>query len=165
MSETEPFPEEELARQARQHLESLCAAGVDWLPDGHAPRPQPAGAASAAPTPSPTTETPVQPAAGDIQGRLWGPGSAPAAAPEGVSGLTVEQRKEPLARAGPAGVPVYTLSRPVLDCAAGRSSESDRSIRSYASSARLREEKKTAWASRSSVRQASCWIASSSPAA
>ena len=96
MSETEPFPEEELARQARQHLESLRAAGVDWLPDGHAPRPQPAGAASAAPTPSPTTETPVQPAAGDIQGRLWGPGSAPAAAPEGVSGLTVEQRKEAL---------------------------------------------------------------------
>jgi DNA polymerase len=32
MAETEPITADELARQVRQHLESLRAAGVDWLP-------------------------------------------------------------------------------------------------------------------------------------
>jgi DNA polymerase len=37
MTDSLPPSREELARQARQHLESLRAAGIEWLPDGPAP--------------------------------------------------------------------------------------------------------------------------------
>ena len=48
MSERTSLSPEELARQARQHLESLRAAGVEWLPGAHT-APLPALPAQAAP--------------------------------------------------------------------------------------------------------------------
>ncbi len=47
----------ELARQLRQHLESLKAAGIDWLPAGNG-EPLPAAPVSV-PSPAPTTLLPV----------------------------------------------------------------------------------------------------------
>jgi DNA polymerase len=51
MSDSSPPTPEQLARQVRHHLDSLRAAGVEWLPDGPATAPSagqssPAGAAS-----------------------------------------------------------------------------------------------------------------------
>src|SRR5262245_10965446 len=43
MSEPVPPDPDELARQARQHLESLRAAGVEWLPRAEEPPPGAAG--------------------------------------------------------------------------------------------------------------------------
>ena len=76
---------EELARQAKHHLDSLRAAGVEWIPD--APPPVVAYAPGP-PQPAPTS-LPV------ISGprTLFG-GDEPASA---TAALTVEQRKEALA--------------------------------------------------------------------
>ena len=52
MSEERDFTAADLARQARQHLDSLRAAGVEWLPSGPAPAPRLAGAAPAGNAPS-----------------------------------------------------------------------------------------------------------------
>jgi DNA polymerase len=58
MSEETPLTPEEFARQARQHLDSLRAAGVEWLPAAPPPatppaRPKLAAAARAAEVPAP----------------------------------------------------------------------------------------------------------------
>jgi DNA polymerase len=77
---------EQLARQARQHLESLRAAGVEWLPD--APPPVVAFAASATPAaPAPA------PISLPVRETLFGAEESSAA---GTS-LTLDQRKEALA--------------------------------------------------------------------
>jgi DNA polymerase len=63
MSDPVPPTPEELARQARQHLESLRAAGVEWLPAAHtAPLPARPAQAAAAVT-APTLFAAVEPAA------------------------------------------------------------------------------------------------------
>jgi DNA polymerase len=46
MSESKRLKPEELARQGRQHLASLRAAGVEWLPQASAPSEQASGPAS-----------------------------------------------------------------------------------------------------------------------
>jgi DNA polymerase len=51
-----PTPEE-LARLARQHLDSLRAAGVEWLPAAPARSPEPAGAAPDPSTPDPAVSS------------------------------------------------------------------------------------------------------------
>jgi DNA polymerase len=76
---------EELARQAKQHLDSLRAAGVEWIPDA----PPPVFAYAAGPPQPAPTSLPV------IAGprTLFG-GDEPASA---AAALTAEQRKEALA--------------------------------------------------------------------
>ena len=74
---------DELARHARQHVESLRRAGVEWLPDGPAPDVR---------REAPTTSLPVLSAAGSVQGGLFG-SDAPAA---GEARLTDEQRRQAL---------------------------------------------------------------------
>jgi DNA polymerase len=75
MPDEGPLPPEQLARQARQHLESLHAAGVEWLPN--------------APLPAVVTSLPVLDEAPALQRSLVG-------LDEGAA-LTFEQRKEALA--------------------------------------------------------------------
>jgi DNA polymerase len=77
---------DELARQARQHLDSLRAAGVEWLPN------EPLPAVVAAP-PAPATSLPVLNDAPVVQRPLLGLEEAPPAR----AALTPEQRREALA--------------------------------------------------------------------
>src|SRR5262245_23911526 len=84
-----PVTPEELARQAKQHLDSLRAAGVEWLPD--APPPVIAFATSA--PPQATTSLPVLPESRPASRTLFG-GDEP---PSPGASLTLEQRKEALA--------------------------------------------------------------------
>src|SRR5262245_52932711 len=80
-----PVTPEELARQAKQHLDSLRAAGVEWVPDA----PPPVFAyAPGAPDPAPVS-LPVIPGPRTLFGADEPAGAAAA--------LTVEQRKEALA--------------------------------------------------------------------
>jgi uracil-DNA glycosylase family 4 len=79
MPDEAPFPPEQLTRQARSHLESLRAAGVEWLPNE--------------PPPARTTSLPVVDEPAPVQRGLLGLGEAPAA-PEA---LTLDQRKAALA--------------------------------------------------------------------
>jgi uracil-DNA glycosylase family 4 len=74
-----PLSAEEWQRQARQHLESLRVAGLEWLP---------ATAAPAAPVPAQAPTAVVQPA-------LFEEASEPAPAPTTES-LTLEQRRQGL---------------------------------------------------------------------
>ncbi len=66
---------DELIRHARRHLESLAAAGIDWLPDG----PPPARPAAAAEPPA------------SVQAGLWSAGAAP-----GVGPASSEDRRQAL---------------------------------------------------------------------
>ena len=77
-----PTPEE-LARQVRQHLDSLRAAGVEWLPD--------------APAASPTAEssTPAPPASGETRSLFAELEKAPDP-PAARDGLTPEERRHAL---------------------------------------------------------------------
>jgi DNA polymerase len=80
----------ELARQARQHLDSLRAAGVEWLPDGPVPAavlrsPAPECEPPAASPPAPPDPSPRQSLFGDDVPARSGPS------------LTREQRTEALA--------------------------------------------------------------------
>jgi DNA polymerase len=85
MAEELPLPPEELTRQAQRHLESLRAAGVEWLPNA-APPQRP----SAAPPRSlPVVSEPAAP----VQGLLLAPEERRPA----PNGLTLEQRREALA--------------------------------------------------------------------
>jgi uracil-DNA glycosylase len=97
MSDEAPLTPEQLARQARQHLESLRAGGVEWLPNA----PLPAVVVTQAP--APVTSLPVLGDPPPVQRGLLGLGEAPAAAET----LTLEQRKEALA----------ALARRVAGCA------------------------------------------------
>ena len=82
MADTNRPSPEELARQAKQHLDSLRAAGVEWLlkapPPEAAPAPPPAAAAAPGPAPSlfadlaPAAERPAPSA--EQQRRLPGAG-------------------------------------------------------------------------------------------
>jgi DNA polymerase len=87
MSDASPPNREELARQARQHLDSLRAAGVEWLPD-----------ASTAPPPEPAPLPSETPAAGT--GPLLFPemevSAAPALVTIGPAESTVEERQHAL---------------------------------------------------------------------
>jgi DNA polymerase len=76
---------EELARQAKQHVESLRAAGVEWLPDAPAPL---VALAASAPAPAPVS-LPMLPGPHTLFSADE-PASATAA-------LTLDQRKEALA--------------------------------------------------------------------
>jgi uracil-DNA glycosylase family 4 len=86
MSEQLPLTPDRLARQAKQHLESLRTAGIEWLPD----------------QPVPVVNLPVVPEAGPSRHSLFGE-ELPAAA---RSSLTREQRQEALA----------TLAQRVAQC-------------------------------------------------
>lgn len=79
-------PLQELARQARQHLESLRAAGVEWLPA--APAPPAAAPVSAAVTPVSSASAPP------LFADLAPPPEAAATPP--VTTLTGEQRRQAL---------------------------------------------------------------------
>jgi DNA polymerase len=79
MPDETPHSLEELARQARQHLESLRAAGVEWLPNE--------------PPPAPVTSLPVLNEAPAVQRPLLGLDEAPSAG----AALTPDQRREALA--------------------------------------------------------------------
>jgi DNA polymerase len=80
-----PLPPEDLARQAKQHLDSLRAAGIDWLPNAAPPA---VTAAAAPPRSLPLVQEPAP-----TQRLLLAPeGGQPAS-----SGLTPEQRREALA--------------------------------------------------------------------
>jgi uracil-DNA glycosylase family 4 len=72
---------DDLARQAAQHIDSLRAAGVDWLPNEPLPEPKAA--------PTATVSLPVTEPAG-VQTSLFAGTATPAAE------LTVEQRKQEL---------------------------------------------------------------------
>jgi DNA polymerase len=60
MAEPTPSPEE-LARHARQHLESLKANGVEWLPTAPPPAPRQHPATRSGPTVTPATPAPAVP--------------------------------------------------------------------------------------------------------
>ena len=77
MSDSIPPTPEELARQARQHLESLRAAGVEWLPGAH------------------TAPLPVLPAKGPAAVATT-PTLFAAAEPAAVGEPTLEQRRQAL---------------------------------------------------------------------
>jgi DNA polymerase len=88
MTEEQPLSPEQLARQARQHLDSLRAAGVEWLPSA----PPPAAIITAAPAPL-AASLPVVSEPPPVQRGLLGLDEAPGAG----GALTLEQRKEALA--------------------------------------------------------------------
>jgi DNA polymerase len=84
MAEELPLPPDDLARQARRHLESLRAAGVEWLPN----------AAPAAVTPAaPATSLPLVNEPAPVRQMLFIPEESHPASGE----LTLEQRREALA--------------------------------------------------------------------
>ncbi|MBV9122475.1 MAG: uracil-DNA glycosylase [Planctomycetes bacterium] len=83
MAEPSFLPDEEFTRQARQHLESLRAAGVEWLP--WAPLPNPA------PAPAPPAERPAPPMEKSEGGELFG---MPAEAEQPLGSL--EERRQAL---------------------------------------------------------------------
>jgi uracil-DNA glycosylase len=90
MPEEQPLTPEQLARQARQHLDSLRAAGVEWLPNAPlavvatVPRPEQSAA---------VTSLPLLGEPASVQRGLLGLGEEPS-----VGGsLTLDQRKEALA--------------------------------------------------------------------
>jgi DNA polymerase len=89
MDDGAPLTPDQLARQARQHLESLRAAGVEWLPTAPPPAVTPAKEARA----SSPTSLPVLNEPAPVQRTLPVGEEAPAAA----ASLTLEQRKEALA--------------------------------------------------------------------
>jgi DNA polymerase len=86
MPDEAPLTPEQLARQARQHVESLRAAGVEWLPNA----PLPAVVVTAPPA---ATSLPVLNEAPAIQRPLLGLDEAPSVG----AALTPEQRREALA--------------------------------------------------------------------
>src|SRR5262249_52946129 len=91
--EMPPTPEE-LSRQARQHLDSLRAAGVEWLPTAPLPAPvvpvqPPARPAPAVSQPAAVAAEPVPAAVEAVS--LFAADENPAAA------LTLEQRRQALA--------------------------------------------------------------------
>ncbi len=79
MPEEQPLTPEQLGRQARQHLDSLRAAGVEWLPN--------------APLPAVSVSAPPAEAPAPVQRSLRVLGEAPAAA----EALSPDQRREALA--------------------------------------------------------------------
>jgi DNA polymerase len=87
MPEEQPLRPEQLGRQANQYLDSLRAAGVEWLPDAAPPAltlQQPAAARS----------LPVLEEAAPVQRTLLEPEQP---LPAAAGALTVEQRREALA--------------------------------------------------------------------
>ncbi len=87
MADPTPNPDD-LARHARQHLESLKAAGVEWLPT--APPPAPRRRKSAAPTPATPPPGPAPGAPAETASLFEEQVTGPAA------GLTPEQRRHEL---------------------------------------------------------------------
>jgi DNA polymerase len=92
MADDSPLPPDELARQVRQRLDSLRAAGVEWLPNSEFPVVVPAPLAVPAPV---TVSQPVSVAAPVIVSRQ---ATLFDAAPEadGAAVLTMEQRRHEL---------------------------------------------------------------------
>src|SRR5262245_52664884 len=88
--QSRPSPEE-LARQARQHLASLKAAGVEWLPAAPVRVEEPAPAVPARPA---TEPAPVEsaPAPVSLFADLAAPAPGPATAAQ-TTALTPEQRR------------------------------------------------------------------------
>lgn len=90
MADPSRMTEQELARQARQHVESLRAAGLAWSPTA------PLAAEPPTPSPSPAAE-PVAPSSslfGDVSG---GPSEAPSTGPQAEeANLSLEQRRQAL---------------------------------------------------------------------
>jgi DNA polymerase len=84
MPEEQPLTPQQLARQARQHLESLRAAGVEWVPTA----PPPATVVTATPVSLPMVDE-----AAPRQRSLLEPDESPSAA----AALSPEQRQEALA--------------------------------------------------------------------
>ena len=91
MSDPSNLSEEDWARQARQHLDSLRQAGVEWLPQG-----QPLKSLSAA-APSPAASGPAP----SLFAELSDPAPAGAASPDAGNGmgesLPLPQRRQELA--------------------------------------------------------------------
>ena len=87
MPDEQALTPEQLARQARQHLDGLRAAGVEWLPN--APPPAVIVTARPAEAPAPATSLPVLSEPAPVQGGLLALGEAPSAG----GGLTRDQRK------------------------------------------------------------------------
>jgi len=82
MADPSQMPAEELARQARQHLESLRGAGVEWLPIAPLPK---------VPPPGPPAEAGVT-----IRSSSLFPEDDPSTPPPLTDSLTLEQRRQAL---------------------------------------------------------------------
>jgi len=93
MPENQALSADQLSRQAKQHLESLRAAGVDWLPTGPLPViPAVEAPAVVAPPPTPSTPLPVVSEASSPRPTLFRDAAA-----VGATSLTLEQRQAALA--------------------------------------------------------------------
>src|SRR4051812_44128708 len=87
MTDEPALTPDQLARQAKQHLDSLRAAGIEWLPDAAPPAVQFTVPVAPASLPVLTDPPPVRPTLFEAQ-----PSPAPAA-----GALSLDQRKEALA--------------------------------------------------------------------